>query len=224
MNRQPMQHNKYLLHACLSFLLLTFGVLAAANPSAEPKVGDYCPGSDVLLVSAEELSVSLDLAVRSRAALRQKDVAAAARELISVGTTLRLAASRGAAARTNLLIDAIVQSKGSENYAQLLTWIPLLQRSLRTLPDDATVSAARDWIGAAEDIMQGEKEGNPEMPLKEARHLLACDGLDIPLGQAIVEQGKLMKQLRQEVKNSSYKELLDALRSALTYALESSKR
>jgi len=221
MNRQTTHRGKRL--AWVPLLMLSFSISAvAATPAASPKPGGYCPSPDILLVTAEELSASLDLAMGSRAALLHKDQVTASSELTSVGTTLHLAASRGAAARTNLLIDAIIQARVGEDYAKLLTWFPLLQTSLLTLPDDATVSAAGDWVGDAENILQGEKEGDPEKSLKEARHMLACDGLDIPLQQAIAEQGKLMKQLGQNVKNSShdYSALLDSLRSALAYALE----
>ncbi len=77
-----------------------------------------------------------------------------------------------------LLLDAIIQAKAGENYAQMLTWFPLLHSSLRTLSDDAVESAADELIGRAEEIMQGGKEGNPIELLKQARHILACDGLD----------------------------------------------
>jgi hypothetical protein len=39
---------------------------------------------------------------------------------------------------------------------------------------------------------------------KEARHMLACDGLDIPLQQAMQAQDKLMKVLGRNPKNSAY--------------------
>ena len=58
--------------------------------------------------------------------------------------------------------------------------------------------------------------------LKEARHMLTCDDLDISLQQATVEQGKLMKQLGQNERYSRYDSLLDSLHSALCYTLENS--
>ncbi|MGW8228927.1 MAG: hypothetical protein ACWGOW_08500, partial [Gammaproteobacteria bacterium] len=109
-------------------------------------------------------------------------------------------------------------------YAQLLAWFPLLQTSLLTLPNDATVSAAEESIGRAEDIMQGDKDGDAMQSLKEARHMLACDGLDIPLQEAMQAQDVLMKQLNQNTKNIAYDNLRDALRNALAYTLKNSEK
>jgi len=178
------------------------------------------------LVIAEELSASLDMAMRSRVALRNKDQAMVIRDLASAGTLLHLSASRGAAARTILLIDAIIQGRVGEDDAQMLAWFPLLQTSLLTLPNDTTVSTAGDWIGRAEDIMQGDRGGDAMKSLREARHMLACDGLDIPLQQAMQAQDKLIKQFGQNnaVKTTAFDGLLDSLRNALVYTLESSKR
>jgi hypothetical protein len=227
MNRQAVHAGKRLLWACIPFLaLLSLSMpTAAATYAGSPKLGTYCPGTDTQLVVAEELSASLDLAMRSRAALINSDPATAVSELASAGTTLHLAASRGAASRTTMLIDAIIEAKSGEDYARMLAWFPLLQTSLLTLPDDATVSAANDLIGRAEDIMQRAGNGNPLQLLREARHMLACDGLDIPLQEAMQAQDKLMKQFGQQhpVNNSAYESLLDSLRRALAYTLGNSE-
>lgn len=226
MTRQGALTSKYLLWACIPLLALSFSMSAAAatTASSSPKPGNYCPGTDIRLVVAEELSTSLELSMRSRAALINKDQVTAISELISARTALHLAASRGAAARTMLLIDAIIQSWSGEDYAQLLAWFPLLQTSLLTLPNDATVSAAEESIGRAEDIMQGDKDGDAMQSLKEARHMLACDGLDIPLQEAMQAQDELMKQLNQNTKNIAYDNLRDALRNALAYTLKNSEK
>ena len=63
---------------------------------------------DIQLVIAEELSASLDLVMHSRAALITNDRVKAINTLTSAGTTMKLAASRGAAARSMLLINAII--------------------------------------------------------------------------------------------------------------------
>ena len=222
MNRQTIITGKHLLWACIPFLLLSFSMPASA--ATLPKPGSYCPGKDILLVAAEELSASLDLVMRSRAALINKNKTMAISALTSAGTTIHLAASRGAAARTILLIDAIIQARTSEDYAQTLPWFPLLYTSLLTLPDDVTVSAVNDLIGRAEGIMKGEKDGDPVKPLREARDLLACDDLDIPLKEAIEAQEKLMKQLGQHTKNNAYDTLIDSLRRALAYTLGNSAK
>jgi hypothetical protein len=217
---------KGLLWACISVLALASGMqAAAASNSTSPEAGSYCPGKDILLIVAEELSASLDMAMRSRAALVNGDQATAISNLTSVGTTLRLAASRGAAARTVLLIDAVLQSKAGEAYAQMLEWLPLLRTSLLTLPEDATASAAEDLLGRATQAMQGDvKSSNPMESLKQARHMLACDDLDIPLQAAMQAQDNLMNSLDRNTKNSAYDSLIDSLHNALTYTLENSKK
>ena len=223
MDRQFAHACKHLLWAGMCFLALAFSMPAVpANPAdASPEPGSYCLKTDVLLVVAEDLSASLDLTMRSRTAWKDKDPGTAITELNSASTTLHLAASRGAAARTVLVIDAIIQAKTGDNYVQMLAWFPLLHASLLTLPDDATERAAEDLIAGAEEIMQGEKTGDPEVFLNQARHMLACDGLDMPLQEAMRAMDTLLTQLGQgkQVKDNGYDVLLDALRSALLYAL-----
>jgi hypothetical protein len=223
MNRQFANAGKRLLWASIPFLALSFSMTAAAATPADtsPEPGSYCPNTDVLLVVAEELSASLDLTMRSRAALKNKEPATAIRELNLASTALHLAASRGAAARTILVIDAIIQARSGDDYAQMLAWFPLLHASLLTLPDDATESAAEDLIVGAEGIMQGDKAGDPVTLLNQARHMLACDGLDIPIQDAMSAMDALLTQLGQgnPGKNNAYDVILDALRSALLYTL-----
>ena len=225
MQRLTVFTNKRLLWVCIPLLALSFNLTATAATASRssPEPGSYCPSKDIRLVIAEELSTSLELSMRSRSAQIKKDQSTAISEMIAAETTLHLAASRGAAARTNLLIDAIIQSWSSEDYTQLLTWFPLLQTSLLTLPNDATVSAAEESIGRAEGIMQGDKNGDAMQSLKQARHMLACDALDIPLQEAMQAQDELMKQLNQNAQNVSYNTLRDALRSALAYTLRNSE-
>jgi hypothetical protein len=225
MNQQLVHNSKSPLWACISLLAVSFSMpVAAETITASPKPGYYCPSTDILLVAAEELSASLDMVMRSRAALIDKGQVRAINELTSAGTMLHLAASRGAAARTILLIDVIIQARVGETYDQLLAWFPLLRTSLLTLPNDATVSVANDYIGQAEAIMQGDKDGDPMVALNKARHVLACDGLDIPLQEATQAQADLIKNIGQNTKGNTYDTLVDSLRSALTYALENSEK
>jgi len=194
--------------------------VASATPKAVPKPGSFCPGPEVRLVVAEELSASLDLTLHSMAALVAKDKSTAFNELNSAGTLLYLAASRGAAARSNLLIDAVIQAKHGEDFSDMLDWFPLLQTSLQTIPEDPAVTKARNLIFGAEDIMQYQKDVDPITPLKEARHMLACDALDLPLHEAKKEQHLLMTKLAQgTLKNDDYSLLLDPVRSALAYSM-----
>ncbi len=222
----PIYHaNKHRFWKSLPFLalMLCLPVHAATTASTAPTPGSYCPGTEILLVVAEELSVSLDLAMRSKAATLENRPATAVSDLTAAGTTLRLASSRGAAARTVLLIDATLQAKTGADYTQMLSWFPLLQKSLQTLPNDATESAAAAALTRAEDNMQNPKKGNPLTPLREARHLLACDSLDIPLQAAMQAQHDLIRQLgrNDKLKSGAYDRLIDSLRRALSYALDS---
>ena len=219
MARQAKCDIRSFILVCTSFLLWTFSAPAvAASSSLQP--GNYCPGNNVLLVAAEELSTSLDLVFRSRAALLNQDYANAVNELRAAGTVLHLAASRGAAARTILLIDAIMQDRTGADYAQMLTWFPLLHTSLNTLPNDPSRSSANDFIADAEAILQHEKDGDPMKPLREARHMLACDELDIPLQQAMKAHAALQKQLNQTTKINAFDTLITSLHSALVYTLK----
>ena len=220
MKIQTVHFRQHLFRACIPIFSLLFSMSAVAAPtSTSPQPGNYCPGSDVLLVSAEELSATLEQVMQSRAALIDKDPETAVGELASSEATLRLAASRGAAARTILVIDAMLKARTGEDYVQLLTWFPLLQKSMSTLPDDATVKSANNLINQSKDIMMGDKDGDPMVPLRSARHMLACDGLDIPLHEAMRARSDLMKELNQNTKSSAYDPLRDALRSALVYTL-----
>lgn len=223
MKSQSIVTGKRLFYASVTFLVFWFSIpdAIAATAGTSPKPGSYCPDTNILLIVAEEISASLDQVTRSKAALIGNDRAAAISELNSARSTLLLASSRGAAARTSVLIDAIVQAKMGEDYAQMLTWFPLLRASLLTLSDDAAKSATNDLIGRAEEIMQGGKTGDPVALLKQAHQMLACDGLNIPLRKAVRIQDALMKHLSlgNPDKSVSYDLLLDSLRSALLYTL-----
>ena len=101
----------------------------------------------------------------------------------------------------------------------MLTWFPLLEASLLTLPQDETVVAASDLVSKASDIMQNGKGSDALESLKEARHMLTCDSLDIPLQAAIQAQEILLEQLGRDTKSSAYDNLINSLRSALAYTL-----
>ena len=224
MHRTHLQNQKHRRWTYIAILTLLISMPAAAathKATDAPEPGGYCPSSDILLVTAEELSASLDLVMRSRASLVNSHRKMAVNQLASAGTVLNLAASRGAAARTIQLLDAIMEARTAKDYPQMLTWFPLLHTSLLTLPDDAVARAADSQVGHAEEIMQGLEDGNPLKHLSEARHLLACDGLDIPLHSALQTQGKLLSQLTQRTppQKDAYDSLLDSLRNALAYSL-----
>ncbi len=217
MIRHTVMDGKKSLWMCIPFIALSFSIPAVA---ALPEPGAYCASQNTRLSIAGEITASLDLTMRSRTAQINKNSTTAIRDLASAATILHLVASHGAVARTTLLIDAIIQAKAGEDYARMLaTWFPLLHASLQTLPDDATVKAAGDLINRAEDFMQGDSEGDPLDLLTQARHMLACDNLDIPLQKAIQAQNNLIKQFGQNTKSKAYDALLDALHSTLNYTL-----
>jgi len=217
--------SKRLLWACMTFLAVSFSLSAFADAASNssPTPGGYCPSKDILLITAEDLSAGVQLAMGSRAALIDGESVMAMSKLTSTGTSLFQAASRGAAARTVLLIDAILQSKVGEDYASMLTWFPLLQASLLTLPQDETVAATSDLVEKSSDLMQSGKGSDALESLKEARHMLACDNLDIPLQAAIQAQKGLLVQFGPDTKSSAYDNLVNSLRSALAYTLGASE-
>ncbi len=211
--------NKHPLWFYISILTLLFGQQVSAEPYTLIKPGIYCADTEALIPIAEDLNASLALTMRARAAYIYKDRIAAINQLATAGTGLQLAASRGGAARTMLLIDAIIQEKINEGNTKALTWIPLLQTSLLTLPDNVTTNAAGDLFGQAQNIMQGDEDGNAVEVFKQARHMLACDDLNIPLQQAIDAQTRLMEKLNKGEKKATFNELLDALHNTLRYTV-----
>jgi len=219
MQRTMLCTSKQLIRTCIVAVLLTFGMSA---PAAQPEPGHYCPVKNILLITAEDLSAALDLVMQSREALANDDPVTTSSTLTAAGAALRLAASRGAAARTVLLIDTILRATASEDYARILTWIPTLRLSLGSLPNDPTVTAATAAIDRAESIFERVDEGKPLEVLREARHLLACDGLDIPLQEAISAQGELLGQLGRNTETATYDRLLRSLKESLEYALQNS--
>lgn len=219
--RQTRRRN---LHRCLCSLLL-LPSLATAAAAAKPEAGNpgnYCPAAKIQRIMAEELTASLDLILESQALSGDKNRLRKISTLQSAGTTLQLAASRGAAARITVLMDAILQAKPSEDYQQMLSWFPLLKTAMQALPgDDDAVNRANEAIAHAEAIMDGSETGSPLRRLRQARHFLACDDLDIPLQKAMTAQGTLLGQLQQRgpVASTAYADLLDSLRTTLMYVL-----
>jgi hypothetical protein len=125
-----------------------------------------------------------------------------------------------------LLIDAVTEGKPAMDYTRMLTWFPLLYTSLQTLPNDENSRSADTLIARAEDIIQRQGEEDPLRYLSEARHMLACDELDIPLQAAIKAQSSLLMRLgqRRPLKPSAYDSLLDSLRNALSYCLQQNEK
>ena len=203
----------------MAILFLFLSAPVSANTASDTPVGTYCPGPDILLISAEELSTGLNLILRSQNAFNNKDLETAKSELNSAGTALHLAASRGSSARTNLILDTIIQAKQSEDYSQMLHWFPLLEKSINTMKIDPTVNKAKAIIAQTRSLLEGAKKGDPVNQLMLTRHILACDKLDIPLQQAIQSQNLLLKQLYNKNPKPDYKSLLKAVNKALSFTL-----
>jgi len=201
------------------YILIAPTTTLFAQPAANDitTVGSYCPGTSLMLVIAEELTVSLDAGLRSKASYINGHTEQAIRELASTGTTLELASSRGAAARTNLLIDAIINANADENYTQLLKWFPLLRSSMQTLPDDPAVMAANNLIDQSEKLMQLKQEGNPIKLLKDARHQLSCNKIDVPIQAALATLDQLTQQVVLSAKPASFINQLDRSKNKINY-------
>lgn len=209
----------------LTLMLCISTITAAKADVTQPSPGNYCPSTTILLIVAEDLSSSLEFVMRSRAAQTRGDQTEMLAMLNAAGVTLKQASSRGAGARTALLISSTILSRVNENNDQLLAWFPLLHSALLTLPYDDARNAANDAIGRAEEILQDSQNGKPLDQLKKARHFLTCDGLDLPLQVAIKEQTRLLSLIRQHkpVVTKDYDKIVDSLRTAIAYVLDHSK-
>jgi len=216
---------KVFYFCALFILMIGIPTMATAKTTTQSLPGSYCPDTNILLIIAEDLSSSLNFVMQSRAAQTRGDQIEMRAMLDASGITLKQATSRGAGARTALLINSVILSRAKENNTQLLTWFPLLHSALLTLPYDAARSAADDAIGRAEEILQGDQNADPLDQLGKARHFLTCDDLDIPIQAAIKEQIKLLSQIRQHkpVVTKNFDKFIDSLRNALTYVLDNSK-
>jgi len=207
---QPTVHARALYSFILFTLVLCIPTASVAKENTtQPSPGNYCPSTNILLIIAEDLSSSLAFVMQSRAAQSRGDQAV----------------SRGAGARTALLVNSVILSRVNESNDQLLTWFPLLHSALLTLPDDDARNAADDAIGRAEEVLHDGQNGDPLEQLKKARHFLTCDGLDLPLQAAIKEQARLLSKIQQHkpIVTKDYDKVVDSLHTAIAYVLDHSK-
>ncbi len=215
------------LHFYILFtLMVCVSTLSVAKTDAtQPSPGHNCPETNILLIMAEDLSTSLTFVMQSRAAQARDNRAAMLSQLNAAGVVLKQATSRGAGARTALLINSTILSRTNESNEQLLTWFPLLHSALLTLPDNEITNSADEAIGRAEGILRDGERGNALDELKKASHFLVCDDLSFPLEAAIKEQTQLLSRIlqRKPVVTKDYDKLIDSLRTALSYILNHSK-
>ena len=203
-------------------LIILLPTITAHADEPTPRPGTYCTSdTGTLSLVTEELSVTINLVLHSLSLQGKATLGEKISSLQSANLSLQLAAGRGVA-RIITLIDAVIAAHSSEDYTQQLTWMPLLQTAMLSLPDDARTGTASDLISRAEDIMQTEGKGDPMQHLREARHMLACDALDLPLQEARQAQQTLLKQFAKgkPVSAKAYATLIDSLRTALLYVLQ----
>jgi len=223
---QHIQSARRYLCSLLILLISSSPIQMVKADSSQSLSGNYCPAADILLITAEDLTSSLELLMRSRAAQARGALAEMANSLYAAEATLQQAASRGAGARTALLIHSIILAKVNDNYEQLLTWFPLLHSTILTLPNDRAQSAAEDAIVRAKALMQGEGTGDPLEELRKAHHFLTCDGLYVPLQIALDEHARLVSKIYQNhrlVVAKDYDKIINSLRNAMTFIMENSK-
>ena len=220
------QSTRLYLCSLLILLISSSPLQMLKADSSQPSPGNYCGAPDLLLITAEDLTSSLELIMRSRAAQARSDLTEMASTLNAAGTTLQQAASRGAGARTSLLIHSIILARINDNNDQLLTWFPLLHSAILTLPNDRIQGAADDAVSLAEEILQGDRKGDALEQLKKARHYLSCDKLNLPLQAALDEHSQLVFKIHQKHKPvvaKDYDKIISSLRNAMTFILEHSK-
>ncbi len=223
---QPIQSTRLCLYSLLILLISSSALQIVRADASQASPGDYCPAPDILLITAEDLSSSLALIMRSRAAQARGDLTEMASTLNAAGATLQQATSRGAGARTSLLLHSIILARATDNNDRLLTWFPLLHSTILTLPDGRIQGAADEAISLAEEILQGDRKGDALEQLKKARHFLSCDGLNLPLQAALDEHTKLIFKINQKhkpVAPKDYEKIIDSLRTAMTFIVEHSK-
>jgi len=223
---QHIQSTSLYLCSLLILLISSSPLQMVKADTSQPSPGDYCPAADILLITAEDLSSSLELIMRSRAAQARGDLSEMLNTLNAAGPMLQQATSRGAGARTALLIDSVILARPNESNQQLLTWFPLLRSALLALPDDYAQDTAEEAVGHAEEILQGDRKGDALEQLKKARHFLTCDGLNLPLQAALMEQSRLFFKIQhrsKQVTTKDYDKILESLRNSINFILEHSK-
>jgi hypothetical protein len=189
-----------------------------ATASSAVTRGQYCDVTAVRAVVLEELSLSFAMVAKADKAITENEFADVAMAVASASTALELASSRGAAARTTRLIDAVIDAKSSEDNKQMVDWFPLLHTAVFNLPQSAYTQAADRAIAKSEDILDGDRDGDALDQLRTARHWLTCDRVDAPLEVAKQALGDLNKSLYRHEKPKP--ELFEAIYAPLRQAMD----
>lgn len=174
--------------------------ITPASKSKTVTPGDLCHETLVQAVVLEELSLSFALVAKADKAIVDNNFSDAAVAAANATAALELASSRGAAARTTRLIDAVLDAKSSEDNKQLLDWFPMLHTAIFHMPSSAYTKAADKALSRSEEILSGDRDGDAFDQLKTARHWLSCDRLDNPLNDARQALSDLSKSLYKHEK------------------------
>ncbi len=217
------------LLALLPTAVLALGFVASSSQAAvsdadaEPKPGTYCPRQGSVFLILEELTVALHSVAQAKENLLVLDDSQTANVLLGrAGTGLALAASRGSGARVATFIDTAMAAKKDGDPKAMLLWFPTLKRALSGLPAGTTREAAKTQIAAAEAIVHGQAAGDEIRTLLQARQLLVCDPLDIPMQQSLAHLSRLHRNILQGKSPSAddFNALIGLLNRAMDYGLQ----
>lgn len=195
----------------------------ATGGDAIVQTGAYCPDRATTYLILEEMTVALEGVTRAQESLLVLDDAATASIMLArADAALALAIGRGSGARVGTLIDAALSAEKDGHPKANLAWFPLLKEALQGLPEDATHAAARAQIAHAEDILQGQADGDEIQALLTAKQILQCDPLHIPLRQSRAQMERLQRDMLLGEKPSAdrFNTLTDLVKRALQAGLD----
>jgi hypothetical protein len=198
---------------------------AGVNAAVETKdlAGTYCPDMASTYLILEELTVATEGVARARESLLVfNDMPTAQMLLARADAALASAVGRGSGARVATLINALLAAKEEGNAETSLLWFRNIKLALSGLPVDAARDAAFTQIARAEAILQGQAEGDEVQTLLEARRLMECDALHIPMRESLTRLVRIHGEVGRGAKPSSdsFSVLIDHLNRAMSYALQ----
>lgn len=101
------------------------------------------------------------------------------------------------------------------------TMFLLLKQAMRGPPDGAAHKAVDQLITQAEGIVQGRADSKEVEVLLQAKQMLTCDPLHIPLRQSLAQLERLQREIARGSKpaGNEFSVLIDSLNRALGYGL-----
>ena len=214
---------------------LLSAVTLAASPDATPPTGvnaatdsnglagKYCPGMASTYLLLEELTVAMEGVAKARESLLVfKDASTAQLLLARADAALASAVGRGSGARVASLINAVLAAKEEGNAKASLLWFQNIKLALAGLPIGAARDGALAHVARAEAILQGQAEGDEVHTLLQARQLLECDALHVPMRESLKRLGRIHGEVGRGAKPSgdSFSVLIDHLNRAMHYGLQ----